>query len=122
MNTPNLYSAASATPLHARACVACNKDTPALSAARAQELLVEIPHWTLHADPVVIERTFVFPDYPSTMAFANAVAQLAQREDHHPDLLIRYKTCTVCFSTHAIGGLSENDFICAAKVDQLAHG
>lgn len=121
MNTTDLYSADSTTPLNARTCVVLKKDTPALSAARSREFLREIPQWTLRAEPPLIERTFEFRDYPSTMAFANAVAEIAQREDHHPDLLISYKTCTVRYSTHAVGGLSENDFICAAKIDLLAH-
>ena len=66
-----------------------------------------------------IERTFTFADFHATMAFVNAVAWMAHREDHHPDLTVGYNRCRVEYSTHAIGGLSENDFICAAKVDAL---
>ena len=66
-----------------------------------------------------ISRTFSFKNYHETMAFVNAVAYVAHREDHHPDMEVGYNKCTVRFSTHSVGGLSENDFICAAKVDAL---
>lgn len=66
-----------------------------------------------------IVKTFAFKNYHQTMAFVNATAWISHQEDHHPDLEVSYKTCKVHYTTHAIGGLSENDFICAAKVDQL---
>jgi 4a-hydroxytetrahydrobiopterin dehydratase len=66
-----------------------------------------------------IVKVFSFKNYHQTMAFVNAVAWIAHQEDHHPDMEVGYKTCKVKYSTHAIGGLSENDFICAAKIDQL---
>jgi 4a-hydroxytetrahydrobiopterin dehydratase len=66
-----------------------------------------------------IRKTFRFDDYHRTLAFVNAVAWIAHREDHHPDLEVGYNRCTVRYSTHDVGGLSENDFICAAKVDRL---
>ena len=67
----------------------------------------------------VLVKTYHFLNYYETMAFVNAVAWIAHRENHHPDLEVGYKECCVRYSTHAIGGLSENDFICAAKVDRL---
>jgi 4a-hydroxytetrahydrobiopterin dehydratase len=67
-----------------------------------------------------IEKTFRFADYHRTMAFVNAVAWIAHREDHHPDIAFGYDRCTLRFSTHSVGGISINDFICAAKVDALA--
>ena len=73
--------------------------------------------WRLIDD--ALEKTFRFPDFHRTMAFVNAVAWLAHREDHHPDMNVGYNRCRVDYATHAIGGLSENDFICAAKVDAL---
>jgi 4a-hydroxytetrahydrobiopterin dehydratase len=66
-----------------------------------------------------IEKTFTFADYHHTMAFVNAVAWIAHAEDHHPDLAVGYGRCTVRFHTHSVGGISINDFICAAKVDAL---
>ena len=75
--------------------------------------------WSLSPDGREIERRFRFSSFHEVMAFANAVAWIAHREDHHPDLLVQYAACTVRYSTHAIDGLSENDFICAAKVDAL---
>jgi 4a-hydroxytetrahydrobiopterin dehydratase len=66
-----------------------------------------------------IEREFRFKNYYQTMAFVNAVAWIANRENHHPDMQVGYNTCRVSYTTHAIGGLSENDFICAARVEAL---
>lgn len=66
-----------------------------------------------------IQRRYDFADYHRTMAFVNAVAWVAHAEDHHPDLLVGYNRCTVRFNTHSVGGISVNDFICAAKVDAL---
>lgn len=66
-----------------------------------------------------IEKRFAFPDFHRTMAFVNAVAWVAHVEDHHPDLAVGYGQCTVRYSTHAVGGVSLNDLICAAKVDAL---
>jgi 4a-hydroxytetrahydrobiopterin dehydratase len=66
-----------------------------------------------------IEKTFRFENYHQTIAFVNALAWIAHREDHHPDLLVTYNRCTVRFNTHSVGGISINDFICAARVDAL---
>ncbi len=75
--------------------------------------------WRLAEDERALRREFGFRDFYHTMSFVNAVAHLANIEDHHPDLTVGYGYCHVRFSTHAIGGLSENDFICAAKIDQI---
>jgi len=90
---------------------------PALDDAAARNLVAELDGWTL-ADGK-IGRTFRFGDHHETMAFVNAVAWISHREDHHPELTVGYAECRVRYWTHAIGGLSENDFICAAKVDRL---
>ena len=66
-----------------------------------------------------LERTFELPSFPEAIAFVNRVAELADQENHHPDLEVGYNKCRVRYSTHAVGGLSENDFICAAKVEAL---
>jgi 4a-hydroxytetrahydrobiopterin dehydratase len=77
-----------------------------------------VPDW--HVSPEQISREFKFTDYYHTIAFVNAVAWIAHGEDHHPDLIVGYNRCVVNFSTHSVGGLSENDFICAAKVSALS--
>ncbi len=66
-----------------------------------------------------IEKTYTFRNYHETMAFVNALAWIAHAEDHHPDLLVKYGSCQVRFNTHSVGGISINDFICAAKADAL---
>ena len=70
----------------------------------------------------VIQREFKFKNFYETMGFVNAVAWIANKEDHHPDMEVGYNKCVVKYSTHSVGGLSQNDFICAAKVDQLLEG
>ena len=89
---------------------------PADAAAR----LADLPGWSLIEDGAAIGCTFRFPDYYRTMAFVNALAFIAHREDHHPDLGVHYDRCVVRYSTHDVGGLSDNDFICAAKATLLA--
>ena len=79
----------------------------------------QLPDWTLTNDANAITRTFRFPDYYHTMAFVNALAHIAHREDHHPDLSVHYDRVVVQFSTHDVGGLSENDLLCAFKTDAL---
>jgi len=91
-----------------------------LGQARIAELLPEIPGWELAEDGHALSKTFHFDDYYRTMAFVNALAFIAHREDHHPDLGVHYNRAVVRYSTHDVGGLSENDFICAAKADALA--
>ena len=92
-----------------------------LTSAKAQELMRELARpWQLAADARSIRREFKFKDFYRTMSFVNALAHIANLEDHHPDLELGYNYCRVLFTTHAIGGLSENDFICAAKIDRIA--
>lgn len=91
-----------------------------LSEARIRELLPQLEGWELVEDGAAIRRTFSFKDYYRTMSFVNALAHMANSEDHHPDLSVHYDRCEVRYSTHDVGGLSENDFICAARADALA--
>jgi len=108
------------TRLRDRKCVAFPPGTPPITAARIGELQPELaPDWRLDADRQVLTRDFKFDNFHATMAFVNAVAWIAHVEDHHPDLAVGYGHCRVTFSTHSVGGLSENDFICAAKIDAL---
>jgi 4a-hydroxytetrahydrobiopterin dehydratase len=92
---------------------------PALSRDAAETLLKQLADWTMNAEAKEIRRTFAFKDYYAAMAFVNAVAWIAHREDHHPDLTVGYNKVTVVFATHSVAGLSENDFIGAAKIDAL---
>jgi 4a-hydroxytetrahydrobiopterin dehydratase len=78
------------------------------------------PRWAVAEG--MLERRIEFTDFHATMAFVNAVAWIAHREDHHPDLTVGYDRCTVRFSTHSVKGLSENDFICAARINVLLDG
>jgi len=106
--------------LRDRKCRPLPSGTPALEAARAAELLAGLaPGWGIAEDGRSIRRAFGFADFYETVAFVNAVAWIANTEDHHPDLEVGYDYCRMAFSTHTVGGLSENDFICAAKVDAL---
>ena len=91
-----------------------------LTDASIREWLPQIPGWTLAENGHALTRTFTFKDYYRTMSFVNALAHVANAQDHHPDLSVHYDRCVVRFSTHDVGGLSENDFICAAKADTLA--
>jgi len=100
-------------------CVPCEGGVPALYAEQVLELAKQVPEWVVAPDTKSISRSFTFKNYYQTMAFVNAVAWMAHREDHHPDLEVFYDRVVVRYTTHAIGGLSENDLICAAKVDAL---
>jgi 4a-hydroxytetrahydrobiopterin dehydratase len=104
--------------LASRKCRALPAGTTALMQSAIDSLLREVPGWAY--DGRVIAKTWSFKNYYETMAFANAVAWIAHREDHHPDMSVSYNRCRVEFSTHSIGGISENDFICAARIEALA--
>jgi len=106
-------------PLARAHCIARRGSEHKLPQARVRELLPEIPGWELVEDGHALSKTFKFDDYYRTIAFVNALAFIANREDHHPDLSVHYDRCVVRYSTHDVGGLSENDFICAAKADAL---
>lgn len=108
------------TALSQRHCQPRRGAAHRLSAEQVAAFLLHSPQWAVIDDGAAISRTFAFHDYYHTMAFVNALAWIAHREDHHPDLSVHYNRCVVRFSTHDVGGLSENDFICAAKADTLA--
>ncbi len=90
---------------------------PPFSDTMVADYLKQIDGWQVQGKEIT--KTYGFKNYYQTMAFVNAVAWISHREDHHPDLLVGYNQCVVTYTTHAIGGLSENDFICAAKIDTL---
>ena len=108
------------SPLAYRRCRPCEGGTEPLDEDGIRDHLAQIgSHWQLAADGKSISADFTFRNYYQTTAYVNAIAWIAHQEDHHADISFGYKTCKVVYSTHAIGGLSENDFICAAKVDAL---
>ena len=107
------------TDLTCMSCKPCAPGTPPLARDRAADLIQQIPGWALNEAASEISRSFKFKNYYETMAFVNALAWVAHREDHHPDIEVGYNRCHVRFSTHSIKGLSENDFIGAAKLNAL---
>jgi 4a-hydroxytetrahydrobiopterin dehydratase len=98
-------------------CVPCEGGVAPLTAGEAASLIKALKGWALIDGK--LSKSYAFRNYHETMAFVNATAWVSHREDHHPDLLVGYNQCRVDYITHAIGGLSENDFICAAKIDAL---
>ncbi|MEK8049115.1 4a-hydroxytetrahydrobiopterin dehydratase [Ideonella sp. DXS22W] len=93
-----------------------------LADAEIAPLLAQVPGWqrvTTASGQTAIEKRYAFADFHRTIGFVNAVAFVCNREDHHPDLAVSYGACTVRFNTHSVGGLSANDFICAAMIDAL---
>jgi len=99
----------------------CRRETTKLDSVGVERLRGEIhDDWSISDDDLAIRRTFRFKNYYQTIAFVNALAWVAHHEDHHPDLEVGYNRCVVTFSTHSVGGLSENDFICAARIDALS--
>lgn len=108
------------TDLLRKKCVPCEGGVPTLTHEQTTEFLKQTPEWSVTEDNKMINRTFKFKNFHETMAFVNKVADIANAEDHHPDLLVKYSSCTVTLWTHAINGLSENDFIVAAKIDEVS--
>ena len=98
-------------------CVPCEGGVPAIDGARADEMLRDLDGWVRRGER--IEKHLRFRDFRAAMRFVNAMAELAEAEGHHPDFTVHYSTVDVSLWTHAIGGLSENDFIVAAKIDAL---
>lgn len=105
--------------LLSKQCQACEGGVSPLTKIEAENLLKKIPAWQLDPDTKKISRSLKFKNFYETMSFVNALAWLANQEGHHPDLEIGYNYCHIHWTTHALQGLSENDFICAAKTDRL---
>ncbi|HSG74519.1 MAG TPA: 4a-hydroxytetrahydrobiopterin dehydratase [Burkholderiales bacterium] len=103
--------------LAAKKCKPCEGGVAPFSDAQARDMLKQLRGWSLEDGKLV--KLYPFGNYHHTMAFVNALAWISHREDHHPDLEVSYNKCRVSYSTHALNGLSENDFICAAKCDAL---
>jgi 4a-hydroxytetrahydrobiopterin dehydratase len=107
------------TPLTQQHCVPCEGGTLPLPREEALKLAAEANHWTLSEDTTSISREFTFTDFAAALAWINKVGALAESEGHHPDIHWWWNKITLELTTHAIGGLSNNDFILAAKINQL---
>lgn len=107
------------TDLATRHCQPRKGSEHALDAAQVADLLRELPGWQLRDDGMAIVKDFSFADFRHTLGFINAVGFMANHEDHHPDIEAGYGHCQLLWSTHDVGGLSLNDFICAARVEAL---
>ena len=105
--------------LSEKKCLACEGGVAALSATEVSILLEKLVDWKTTDDHQKITKTFHFKNYYQTMSFVNAIAWISNHDNHHPDLSVHYNKCIVEYTTHAINGLSENDFICAEKIDRL---
>lgn len=97
----------------------CDPKAPLMDADTRKRVLAALPGWQPDAENKVIGRRFGFENFYQTMAFVDAVAEIAHAQDHHPDMLVSYDACTVSYSTHSRGGLTLNDAICAAQVSAL---
>lgn len=106
--------------LTSKHCESCEGIGEALKTNQISNLLSQISSkWAVSADNRKLKRSYAFKNFYETMAFVNALAWIANIENHHPDLEVGYNYCIVTFTTHALNGLSQNDFICAAKTDKL---
>ena len=104
--------------LASRQCNDLSAENQALNHDEALALLLQLdPQWQLNKEQQNISYSYTFKNYYQTMAFVNVIAQIAHQQNHHPDLLVSYNRCLVTYSTHSVGGLSINDFICAAKIN-----
>lgn len=107
------------TDLHLKVCVACEGTESPLGETEVAKLLQDIEGWEVEHHSKII-KTYTFADFQTSIDFINKVAQIAEQEGHHPDInLHHYKKVTISLSTHAISGLSENDFILASKIDHI---
>jgi 4a-hydroxytetrahydrobiopterin dehydratase len=105
-----------------KTCTPCRGGIPPMTANEAKQFLEQTPGWMLDAAGTRIERTFKFPNFKKALDFVDQIGSLAEAEGHHPDIRFGWGYCTVELYTHKIKGLHENDFIMAAKIDELATG
>ncbi|MBI5470041.1 4a-hydroxytetrahydrobiopterin dehydratase [Candidatus Kaiserbacteria bacterium] len=108
------------TDLVQKKCVACEAGMSAFTRAEAEALMAQVPGWELDADARSISKTFKFKDFAQALEFVNNVGAIAESEGHHPDIEFGWGKAKISLTTHAIKGLSENDFILAAKIDKIA--
>lgn len=107
------------TDLADKQCVPCRGGTPALRGAELEKLQQSVPAWTV-TDEHHIHRAFKFPDFVQALAFVNKVGAVAEEQGHHPDILLTWGKAEITLWTHSINGLSESDFIMAARIDRLS--
>lgn len=105
--------------LSEKRCLPCEGKVAPIAKDKISEMMHQIKGWSVDAELKSISRRFEFKSFAKTIAFVNAIAWIATQESHHPEIQFGYNYCLVHFSTHAAHGLTENDFICAAKVDRL---
>src|SRR6185369_1476772 len=105
--------------LASKSCVPCRGGVPPLTPEEARELLARAPDWRLEESGTRLVRRFEFEDFKKAIAFINRVAEIAEEQGHHPDIAIHYNKVDLVLWTHKIGGLHENDFILAAKINRL---
>ena len=108
-----------ARELAGKTCVPCRGGIPPMTKPEAEGMLAAVPDWKLEQNGTRLTRRFEFEDFRKAMEFVNRVADVAEEEQHHPDIAIHWNKVDLVLWTHKIGGLHENDFILAAKVDQL---
>ena len=106
--------------LASQSCVPCRGDTPAIQGSQLRALHAQVPEWAV-IDEHRLRRNFRFPDFKQALDFVNRVGAVAERQGHHPDIVLAWGKAEITMWTHAIHGLSESDFIMAAKIDQLVH-
>jgi 4a-hydroxytetrahydrobiopterin dehydratase len=111
-----------ASHLAGQTCTPCRGGIPPLGSEEARELLAVTPGWELTENDTQIRRRIRFETFPGAIEFVGRVAELAEQQGHHPDFGIHYRDVDLILYTHAIGGLHENDFIMAAKINELADG
>lgn len=100
-------------------CIPCEGDWPALTPEQAADFMEHVPGWGLDVESRSISRMYTFKDFKEALAFTNKVGELAEEEGHHPDIFLSWGKVGIGLTTHSINGLSENDFILAAKIDLL---
>src|SRR6185503_10160116 len=105
--------------LQSKHCLPCEAGVPSLTKEKIKTLLEKVKHWEINPENTIISRRYTFKNFYKTMSFVNAIAWIANQENHHPDLEVGYNYCLVKYTTHAMNGLTKNDFICAAKIDGL---
>lgn len=109
----------SASDLAGGSCIPCSGGTPPLTPEAARALLAQLDDWTISADGTAITRRLAFKGFAKALQTANVAAWAGDREGHHPDIRFGWGYCEVTYTTHAAGGLTDNDFICAAKLDRI---
>jgi len=105
--------------LHERKCTPCSGGIPPIKGIELQKYMMQVEGWDLNRENTHIMKTYTFTDFKEAIDFVNEVGRIAEREGHHPDLSVHYREVTVTLWTHKIGGLSENDFILAARIDTV---